>query len=214
MRKLLLSGSLLLAFSLLLYSVNRKDKGIHPLTTNTLLPNPVLATLPQKAKAAKAYARKKGFNTAVAFLIDMREDAGKNRFFVYDMEADSVRMAGLVTHGRCNKIWLTGRQYGNTIGCGCTSIGKYRVGNPYKGRFGDAYKLHGLDPSNSNAYARFVVLHSHECVPETPVYPSPICQSDGCPTVSAGFLRLLQKEINRSEKPVLLWIYDSEKKLD
>ena len=32
--------------------------------------NPVLATLPQKAKAAKAYARKKGFNTAVAFLIE------------------------------------------------------------------------------------------------------------------------------------------------
>lgn len=214
MRKLLLSLGLLLAFSVLLCAINRKNTAVPGRNNAAAEPSRIRSLLPDKAKAARSFARKNGFNASVAFLIDMSEEAGKNRFFVYDLVGDSVRLAGLVTHGRCNKMWLSGRQYGNTIGCGCTSIGKYKVGNPYKGRFGDAYKLHGLDPSNSNAYARFVVLHSHECVPESPVHPNPICQSDGCPTVSAGFLRLLQKEINRSPKPVLLWIYDSQKKLD
>lgn len=214
MRKLLLSAFFLLAFTLLLFSINRKYKVIPVHLKATATPNPVLAMLPLKAKAAKAFARKNGFNASIVFLADMAEAAGKNRFFVYDLEGDSIRLSGLVTHGRCNKLWLTGRQYGNTVGCGCTSIGKYKVGNPYKGRFGDAYKLHGLDATNSNAYARFVVLHSHDCVPESPVYPGQLCQSDGCPTVSPGFLKQLQQEIGRSRKPILLWIYDTEKKLD
>lgn len=212
MRKLVLAGVLLLASTLLLYSINRKLPAPTPVAAAA--PSPLLLLLSMKAKAARDYARQHGFNTQMAFLVDMSEDAGKNRFFIYDLAADSIRQAGLVTHGRCNKLWLTGRQYGNTIGCGCTSIGKYKVGNPYTGRFGYAYKLHGLDNTNSNAYARFVVLHSHSCVPESPVYPGTLCQSDGCPTVSPGFLTILQKEISHSRKPVLLWIYDSQKKLD
>ena len=116
--------------------------------------------------------------------------------------------AGLVTHGRCNKSWLNGRQYGNEVGCGCTSLGKYKVGVSYKGKFGLAYKLHGLDSTNNNAFRRYVVLHSHECVPEQEVDPAPICQSDGCPTVSLSFLTELAKQLDKSGKPVLLWVFE------
>ncbi len=99
--------------------------------------------------------------------------------------------SSLVAHGRCNETWLKGRKYGNDEGCGCSSLGKYKIGNPYHGRFGLAYKLHGLDATNNNAFKRYVVLHSHECVPNNEVAPYPICQSDGCPTVSAAFLKQL-----------------------
>jgi hypothetical protein len=44
---------------------------------------------------------------------------------------------------------------------------------------------------DNNAFKRFVVLHSHECVPETEVQDE-ICQSDGCPTVSPQFLQQLK----------------------
>jgi hypothetical protein len=148
------------------------------------------------------------FNTQFCFLADMEIASGKQRFFVYDMKKNTVWATGLVTHGRCNQDWLTGRKYGNTVGCGCTSLGKYRVGNPYQGRFGLAYKLYGLDATNSNAYGRFVVLHSMQCVPETAVDPYPICQSDGCPTISPGFLKELASLIDGSKQPVLLWIYE------
>ena len=169
-------------------------------------------TIPAKIKtcaiAAKRFTSAIKFNTQVCFLIDMNIESGKDRFFVYDMKSDSVLTTGLVTHGSCHQNWLAGRKYGNTVGCGCTSLGKYKIGNPYYGRFGLAYKLYGLDTSNSHAYDRFVVLHSMQCVAEDEVYPYPICQSDGCPAVSPGFLEKLASMINLSSRPVLLWIVD------
>jgi hypothetical protein len=35
-----------------------------------------------------------------------------------------------------------------------------------------------------------------------------ICQSDGCPTVSPNFLKELKPIIDKSSKPVLLWIFE------
>ena len=164
--------------------------------------------LDRVAAAARTYTTANHLNTGVCFLIDMSIASGKQRFFVYDLNKHRILAAGLVTHGRCNQNWLPGRQYSNTIGEGCTSLGKYRVGNPYNGKFGLAYKLSGLDATNSNAYARFVVLHAMQCVPEKEVDPYPICQSDGCPTVSPGFLAALSPLIDKSHAPLLLWIFE------
>jgi hypothetical protein len=160
-----------------------------------------------KALEAATFLKQKNYNQSICFLLDMSVESGQNRFFVYDLQRDTLQNSGLVTHGRCNENWLEGRKYGNTVGCGCTSLGKYKIGNAYNGKFGLAFKLHGLDKTNDKAYARFVVLHSHSCVPETEV-SNEICQSDGCPTVSPGFLQQLKPIIQRSTKPVLLWIYE------
>lgn len=180
---------------------------------NTILKKPVveasyIPVLQQKADEARTFIKKKAYNNAICFLVNMKIESGKNRFFVYDLKKDSVINAGLVTHGSCNESWLTGRKFGNTVGCGCTSLGKYKVGSSYNGKFGLAFKLYGLDSSNSNAYNRFVVLHSHSCVPEEEVSPAPICQSLGCPTVSPNYLSHLQKIIEASNQPILLWIFN------
>lgn len=142
------------------------------------------------------------------FLVDMHIASGKNRFFVYDIRKDSIINSGLVAHGSCNQNWLNGRKYGNDVGCGCTSLGKYKIGNPYNGRFGRSYKLFGLDSTNSNAFKRFVVLHPYQYVPAKEVDPSPICQSEGCPMVSPSFMSQLSKYIDASNDPILLYIYD------
>jgi hypothetical protein len=171
--------------------------------------NEAVKALHTKAISAKQFAGKNKYNNEVCFLIDMKIRSGSNRFFIYDLKNDSVLHSGVVTHGRCNERWLIGRKYGNEPGCGCTSLGKYKIGNAYTGRFGLAYKLHGLDSTNNNAFKRFVVLHAHDCVPDNEVW-SDICQSDGCPTVSPGFLQTLKTIISKSKKPILLWIYESK----
>ncbi len=160
-----------------------------------------------KASEAKAFTEKNNYNQSVCFLVDMSLASGQNRFFIYDLKKDTAQMAGLVTHGNCNEFWLNGRKYGNTAGCGCTSLGKYRIGNSYNGKFGLAFKLYGLEKTNNKAFDRFVVLHSHSCVPASEV-KGEICQSNGCPTVSPGFLQQLKLIITQSKKPVLLWIYE------
>jgi hypothetical protein len=178
-----------------------KREVVRPLSNNTLI------KLEQKAAAAKLFVQRKIYNETVCFLIDMSLPSGQNRFFVYDLKKDSVQSAGLVAHGNCFQNWLEGRKYSNVVGSGCTSLGKYKIGIPYTGKFGYSYKLLGLDSMNNNAFERTVVLHSYTSVPETEVSDE-ICQSNGCPMVSPKFFQKLKTIINASKKPVLLWIYE------
>ena len=211
MKRILLI-SLVLLFCFLLagaawyYTKLKPGKSHH--TVTAISNKKLLTRLREHANPMLAYAKEHGYNTSTCFLIDMSIESGMNRFFIYDLKKEAVIDAGLVAHGCCNKNWLTGRQYGNEVGCGCTSLGKYKIGNPYKGKFGLAYKLHGLDATNSNAFQRFVVLHSLSCVPDSEVDPAPICQSDGCPTVSAPFLQKLATIIDQSHQPILLYTFD------
>ncbi|MEO6252539.1 MAG: murein L,D-transpeptidase catalytic domain-containing protein [Ferruginibacter sp.] len=165
-----------------------------------------LLRLYQKALPAKHYINAHGFNQQHCFLLDMRLPSGSNRFFVYNLDKDSVEIAGLVAHGS----GITSSDtpvFSNTPNSYCTSLGKYKIGNSYNGKFGLAYKLYGLDKTNNKAFDRFVVLHAHACVPDDEVAPSPICESWGCPTVAPSFLSQLKKYMDRSEAPILLWIY-------
>ena len=163
--------------------------------------------LGQKALLARDYVTEHDFNTSHCFLLDMRIASGKNRFFVYNLDKDSVEIAGLVTHGGGSDNGSDNLTFSNTPNSHCTSVGKYKMGKSYKGKFGLAYKLYGLDKSNSKAFDRFVVLHAHGCVPNGEVAPVPICVSQGCPTVAPAFLTRLKNYIDRSGEPILLWIY-------
>lgn len=153
----------------------------------------------------KPFAKAKGYNTEIAFLVDMGIASGRQRFFVYNMKKDSIELAGLVTHGYGSS--KEGVEFSNVPGSYCTSLGRYKVGASYNGRFGLAFKLHGLDKTNDKAFERFVVLHAHECVPVDEVYPVGICESQGCPTVAPSFLQELKKYIEGADKPILLSIY-------
>ncbi len=183
------------------------DKGSFTSTHKSEVNNETLVRLYQKSSAAKHYSKAHGFNTQHCFLMDLRIPSGKNRFFIYNMEKDSVERAGLVTHGDGSDNGSAELSFSNTPNSHCTSLGKYKIGRSYNGRFGLAYKLYGLDKSNSKAFDRFVVLHAHDCVPDVEIAPGSICVSQGCPTVSPVFLRQLQSYINASEEPILLWIY-------
>ena len=97
--------------------------------------------------------------------------------------------------------------FSNIPNSNCTSLGKYKIGNSYNGNFGLSYKLKGLDKTNSRALDRAVVLHSYCGVPNTEVYPAPICVSEGCPMVSTAFFTQLKAYMDESQEPILLWIY-------
>jgi hypothetical protein len=160
------------------------------------------------ASLLKQFAQARQFNASVCFLVDMNIASGKNRFFVYDIDRDSVIAAGLVAHGSCDAGFQAHPAFSNTINSGCSSLGKYKIGNHYQGKFGLAYKLFGLDSLNSHAYDRNIVLHSYDCVPEQETDPIPICNSRGCPMISPGFLDQLALIINKSKSPMVMWIFN------
>jgi len=163
--------------------------------------------LKQYAADLRLYTIKNNLNSRYCFLIDMQLPSGSKRFFVYDLKNDSILRSGLVTHGSGINNTTDTIAFSNKPGSNCSSLGKYKIGQSYYGKFGLAYKLYGLNQANSNAFSRFVVLHSHACVPDNEIAPLNICQSWGCPTISPIFLSQVKTYIDQSKTPVLLWIY-------
>lgn len=106
------------------------------------------------------------YNTEIGFFIDMKIQSGKNRFFIYNFRTKKIIDKGLVAHGSGSETGIEGKlKFSNIDNSLATSIGKYKIGNSYNGKFGKAYKLYGLDKTNNNAFNRNVVLHKYFDVP-------------------------------------------------
>jgi hypothetical protein len=147
------------------------------------------------------------YNTEIGFFIDMRIASGKKRFFIYDLKNNKLLDKGLVGHGSGSETGISGKlKFSNKDNSLCTSLGKYSIGYSYEGTFGKAYKLYGLDKTNSNAFSRNVVLHKYSKVPFEEQETN-ICNSYGCPMVNERFFGGIEKIIDNSKKKIILTIY-------
>jgi len=147
------------------------------------------------------------YNNKIAFFVDMKIPSGKNRFFVYDLKADKIIDKGLVAHGSGSETGTKGKlRFSNVPNSLSTSLGKYYIGKHYYGKFGRAYKLYGLDETNSNAFKRDIVFHYYYDVPykEKDGY---ICNSFGCPMVNKKYFDRIARLIDSSESNILMSIY-------
>ena len=206
--KTLIRASVVMGIAVLFSScgifVNKKS----PAAVPTEPARPIYISLfSYRASAVRDYALRKGFSTTYCFLVDMSIHSGRKRFFVYDLETNRVIMSGLVSHGSCNGIFLEQAKFSNAPGGNCTSEGKYKIGEKYRGQYGKSYKMYGLESTNSNAYRRAIVLHAYSCIPDEEIYPRVTCNSSGCAGVSPAFFEKLSSIIDQSNKPIVLWIY-------
>ncbi|MFH6936863.1 murein L,D-transpeptidase catalytic domain-containing protein [Flavobacterium sp. FlaQc-30] len=147
------------------------------------------------------------YNQDIVFLIDMKIPSGKNRFFVYDLKTNKIIDQGLVAHGLGSETPTKGKlKFSNVPNSLSTSLGRYSIGNSYVGKFGKAYRLYGLDTTNSNAFKRDIVFHYYYDVPykEKDGY---ICNSFGCPMVNKKYFERIAKIIDKSESDILMSIY-------
>ncbi|WP_343615155.1 murein L,D-transpeptidase catalytic domain-containing protein [Flavobacterium sp.] len=147
------------------------------------------------------------YNSDVALFLDMKIESGRNRFFVYDLKNNKLLNKGLVGHGSGSETGIQGElKFSNIKNSNCSSLGKYAIGGSYMGAFGKAYKLYGLDKTNSNAFDRNIVLHKYSEIPFDE-QPYPICNSLGCPMVNEKFFGVLEKLIDHSKKKIILVMY-------
>lgn len=147
------------------------------------------------------------YNPEVGFFLDMGMPSGKKRFFIYDLKNNKLLDKGLVGHGSGSETSIPGKlKFSNIQNSHSTSLGKYAIGNSYNGTFGKAYKLYGLDKSNSNAFDRNIVLHKYWDIPFEE-QKNPITNSLGCPMVNEKFYGVIEKIIDNSKKKIILVIY-------
>jgi len=198
MKKVLLVGLLIIAI-LIAYVFISNKKQIFSSETDKRIENQV--------KNVKRLLNNSKYNKRIAFLIDMKIPSGKNRFFVYDLKENKIIDKGLVAHGSGSETGIIGKlKFSNVPNSLSTSLGKYYIGNHYKGKFGKAYKLYGLDKTNNNAFKRDIVFHYYYDVPykEKDGY---ICNSFGCPMVNQKYFERIAKIIDSSESDIIMSIY-------
>jgi hypothetical protein len=82
------------------------------------------------------------------------------RFYLLNLTDRTVR-SHWVAHGRGSDPAHTGwlEHFSNEPRSNATSAGAYRTGTSYLGAHGHSMRLEGLDPTNSNAAERAIVVH-------------------------------------------------------
>lgn len=112
------------------------------------------------------------------------------RFHVVNLADGSVR-SHLVAHGKGSDPSHTGwlERFSNEPHSNATSAGAYRTGALYVGAHGRSMRLEGLDPSNSNALSRAIVVHGAWYVNERVIGESGMLgRSQGCFAVADASL--------------------------
>jgi hypothetical protein len=104
------------------------------------------------------------------------------RFHLVNLTDGRVR-SYLVAHGRGSDPAHTGwlERFSNEPRSNATSAGAYRTGTLYEGAHGHSMHLDGLDPTNSNAASRAIVVHGAWYVSEAMIgHSGCLGRSQGC----------------------------------
>jgi len=118
----------------------------------------------------------------VVAVADFARPSSLPRFHFVDLQAGTLR-SYLVAHGRGSDPqhdgWL--KYFSNTINSEATSRGAYLVGDNFTGKYGTSLRLAGLDPDNSNAYDRAIVMHpAWYAAPDMLAKWGKLGRSEGC----------------------------------
>ncbi|MCA6066240.1 murein L,D-transpeptidase catalytic domain family protein [Chryseobacterium sp. RG1] len=170
--------------------------------------NTAIDYLPKsKILEVKNYIKGKDYNQNLAVFINFKIYSGKYRYFVYDLKNDKILQKAIVAHGDGSVVKNSNAlQFSNTDGSHRSSLGKYEIRESYTGKFGKAYRLDGLDETNSNARSRAIVLHSYYCIPDNES-SDPACLSFGCPMLSKNAFDETARYIDSSKQPILLYAF-------
>ncbi len=144
----------------------------------------------------RAWCYRHEYNTQIAIFVDLSLHSGRNRFVVWDFEKEQPLLVCPVSHGSGSPKPHKRTAYAelsNEEGSHLSSVGRALVAERYEGRYGIAYRLDGLDASNSNLRPRCVVLHSWQYTTSFPIFPLPTVGSFGCPVISRKMMMRLDK---------------------
>ena len=163
----------------------------------------------KRAEALREFCCKEGYNTDVVLFVDASRHSGRRRFVAWCFERNAPMFVCPVSLGSGAKeshVRSAYAQFSNNEGSHLSSLGRALVAERYEGRYGVAYRLDGLEESNSNLRPRCVVLHGWEHTTSYPIWPRATVGSHGCPVLSRRMMQRLD-EVLRDMSNVILEIF-------
>lgn len=161
----------------------------------------------ERVESLLEFCLTRGYNTNVALFCDLSRHSGLNRFVVWNFAERRPIFVCPVSHGsgsqrpHCRAAYA---RFSNEDSSHLSSVGRALVSERYEGRYGVAYRLDGLDDSNSNLRSRCVVLHGWEHTTSFPIYPFATVGSFGCPVLSRKMFSRLDSILQNEERVVML----------
>jgi hypothetical protein len=139
-------------------------------------------TLVDRALRALELHRARFSHRDLIGIADFTQPSSIPRFYLFDVASGRSR-ALLVAHGRGSDPDHSGwvERFSNIPGSAASSAGAYVTGDVYYGKHGPSRRLIGLDPENSNAEARAIVIHAAPYVNPGIVHErGKLGRSEGC----------------------------------
>ena len=114
-----------------------------------------------RARAAFDRHRSQIVHGDIVGIADFTRASREDRFFLLDTNSGQVTRH-LVSHGRGSDPSHTGflQHFSNQFGSEASSNGAYLTSDYYQGKYGRSMRVRGLDPTNNNAEARAIVVHT------------------------------------------------------
>ena len=159
-----------------------------------------------RAKALAEYCQREGYNTHVALFVDLSRHSGCHRFVAWDFERNRPMFTAPVSHGSGSQRSHVRSAYArvsNEDGSHLSSVGRAVVAERYEGRYGVAYRLDGLDATNSNIRSRCIVLHGWKHTTSFAIYPIPTVGSFGCPVLSQRMMARVDALLVKEQRVVI-----------
>lgn len=163
----------------------------------------------ERASKLLEFCRKEGYNTRIALFVDLSRHSGRRRFVAWSFERNAPIFTAPVSHGSGSQKSHVRSAYArlsNEDGSHLSSVGRALVAERYEGRYGVAYRLDGLEATNSNLRPRCVVLHGWEHTTSYPIFPLATTGSFGCPVLSRSMMQRVD-ELIKLERGVVMEIF-------
>jgi hypothetical protein len=116
-------------------------------------------------------------------IVDLSQSSRKKRFYIIDMENDSLVWNTFVAHGK-NSGLDEATRFSNATNSEESSLGFYLTGSTYTGKHGLSLRISGQEKGfNDNAEARGIVVHGASYVNAARANSSYMGRSQGCPAL-------------------------------
>jgi len=137
-------------------------------------------------------------------IVDFSQSSRKKRFYIIDMENQTLVKNTFVSHGKNSGVDMATR-FSNVVGSEASSLGFYVTKGTYTGKHGLSLRIDGKERGfNDNAERRAVVVHGADYVNAARVNSAYMGRSQGCPALPMNEYR---EVINTIKNGSVMFIY-------
>lgn len=156
------------------------------------------------------YCKKNNLCVNFCIVVDYSIHSGKDRLFIIDLDSNEILYSGLCAHGVGKDFDCIAKpKFSNEPESNLSSLGHFKLGISRKtSQYNlNAIELHGLDSTNSNAYARGILIH--DGLPNMKIIGLPCLPlSQGCFTVTSNTLKEISELKSKCNKPLMIFSTD------